>query len=1224
MSGRLQLSLLSSTFIFWFGHPIWLRGDAEQVEGLGDADQELQAPEMVSKFPFPKTSLKLAVSRIKLLKNKREVLVKQMRRDLAQLLETGQEQTARIRVEHVIREQKTMSAYELIEIYCEIIDSRLPIIESQKTCPIDLKEAISSVIFASPRCADIPELMDIRKHLTAKYGKDFAKAALELRPESGVSRMMVEKLSANAPDIQTKVNVMTEIAKEHDIKWESKAFEEQVQKPKDDLLVNCNIPSLFRFIVSSKMQLILNLIVKRLPQSLHIILQVNHKIFSGVEAVKSTLAEEENVHDSNWKLEFEDATSAAEAAAESAERASMAARAAAELVRRGNVSSPSSGNAPSAYVLKNEGSQSTKSKYQDRNYTSRLETSEDTNRKGSKFVKPRTQDVQKDDLVRTNKLTEDETSNNNLDGREQPMSEKTQFIGSAVHPVSGNNFRQDDTKPHHYAQGSLSDIRSASNSDADDSDNAEGNDDSITDYDQGHGTYPFSIHSNIFKENKTTDYVEDQTEAHSFTVHFDDYDDQSRHNERNLLDSFLPQQRGSPSPSLNTDSWRNKESATGFLNNEFISSHSFIEPQQTDYSEKIEKADFQEDSDGKLPPKYDSPKYDSGSENEIEMEKANAGVQNNEIRSSHSFSEQHQSDHSENIRKAGPQSDSDDNLHPKYDSPRYDSPSESEDEMEKVNLLERRGSSNFVDADNSAGRGPLPAQPSHRTSSMDDAMIFDEGNQVSPSFHNERNLEVEKGSNNKDRRSGLIVHNDQQSQRIDISSHSDDTVRGSTEEESEDVTASNQGYESGVLNFGRLSGGLRNKGYTGPSHLQKSNADVLSRTKLNSYDTSLNNNEETNVSAAVFSADIEEKQSKDLHTNASRIKIRASTANTDTSLGSDGRLADGSSRSVYSEYGTEDLGSPVHESNLQQQEGKELSKAFLRTSATNPSVDSNTEQIYATGTRQSRDSVRTFRNQKLNMQIKTPSESEVSEEGLDSQKAHVRPYNALSSRKPISNSNFDDSETDNLGSQTASVIGDRNAIKFSRRTRPAAQVKEDKAPTILNPARESQAFQLKSATGSSFAKIKHSEDFEGTERSQHRQPYSLTQEAPVKHLLTEPSTISESLKLSQDKSRQSSVKEKNEKSTTTNSYSKATSREPSAKHLPTEPSAVRESPRLSQDKSRHPPVEENNEKSTATNSSSTSISRENSSKNSSHVHPNLPDYDSIAAHFQSLRANVRK
>lgn len=35
-------------------------------------------------------------------------------------------------VEHVIREEKTMTAYNLIEIYCELIAARLPIIESQK------------------------------------------------------------------------------------------------------------------------------------------------------------------------------------------------------------------------------------------------------------------------------------------------------------------------------------------------------------------------------------------------------------------------------------------------------------------------------------------------------------------------------------------------------------------------------------------------------------------------------------------------------------------------------------------------------------------------------------------------------------------------------------------------------------------------------------------------------------------------------------------------------------------------------------------------------------------------------------------------------------------------------------------------------------------------------------------------------------------------------------
>lgn len=40
----------------------------------------------------------MAVARIKLLRNKREVVIRQMRRDIAMLLESGQDATARIRV----------------------------------------------------------------------------------------------------------------------------------------------------------------------------------------------------------------------------------------------------------------------------------------------------------------------------------------------------------------------------------------------------------------------------------------------------------------------------------------------------------------------------------------------------------------------------------------------------------------------------------------------------------------------------------------------------------------------------------------------------------------------------------------------------------------------------------------------------------------------------------------------------------------------------------------------------------------------------------------------------------------------------------------------------------------------------------------------------------------------------------------------------------------------
>jgi hypothetical protein len=40
---------------------------------------------------------------------------------------------------------------------------------------------------------------------------------------------VIEKLSAGAPDIQMKIKTLTSIAEEHNIKWEPKAFEENLQ-----------------------------------------------------------------------------------------------------------------------------------------------------------------------------------------------------------------------------------------------------------------------------------------------------------------------------------------------------------------------------------------------------------------------------------------------------------------------------------------------------------------------------------------------------------------------------------------------------------------------------------------------------------------------------------------------------------------------------------------------------------------------------------------------------------------------------------------------------------------------------------------------------------------------------------------------------------------------------------------------------------------------------------
>lgn len=59
-----------------------------------------------------------------------------------------------------------------------------------RDCPADLKEGISSLIFAGPRCSEIPELLSIRDVFQKKYGKDFVSAATDLRPNAGVNRMV--------------------------------------------------------------------------------------------------------------------------------------------------------------------------------------------------------------------------------------------------------------------------------------------------------------------------------------------------------------------------------------------------------------------------------------------------------------------------------------------------------------------------------------------------------------------------------------------------------------------------------------------------------------------------------------------------------------------------------------------------------------------------------------------------------------------------------------------------------------------------------------------------------------------------------------------------------------------------------------------------------------------------------------------------------------------------
>ncbi|GBG83428.1 hypothetical protein CBR_g37141 [Chara braunii] len=183
-----------------------------------------------------KTQLKLCVGRIKLLRNKRGLTVKELRKGIAELLRTNQEAAATIRVEHVFREEAVMDAYDALELFCEQVSVRMHMIEASRECPPDLKEAISSLIFAAPRCPDLPELMQVRSLFASKYGKEFVAAASELMANCEVNRQLIGKLSTHPPSGQFKVDLLKKIAEEYDVSWDPEKLQQSLCGADPDLL----------------------------------------------------------------------------------------------------------------------------------------------------------------------------------------------------------------------------------------------------------------------------------------------------------------------------------------------------------------------------------------------------------------------------------------------------------------------------------------------------------------------------------------------------------------------------------------------------------------------------------------------------------------------------------------------------------------------------------------------------------------------------------------------------------------------------------------------------------------------------------------------------------------------------------------------------------------------------------------------------------------------------
>eukprot|EP01023_Acetabularia_acetabulum_P009009 TRINITY_DN13967_c0_g1_i1.p1 TRINITY_DN13967_c0_g1~~TRINITY_DN13967_c0_g1_i1.p1 ORF type:complete len:446 (+),score=75.75 TRINITY_DN13967_c0_g1_i1:91-1338(+) len=181
-----------------------------------------------------KNQCRLCVARIKLLRNKKNVQLRNMHKEVAELLRQKKRDNARIRVEASIRERMTLQAFEILELFLELIEVRSQLLETTKGLPADMVEVVSSVVYAAQRMGqELPELLKLRTMFTVKYGKEFVQQANDdtTAHTHQVNEQLRANLSLEPPSAHEKAKELQEIAEAHGVDTDNLYLEASTPPP---------------------------------------------------------------------------------------------------------------------------------------------------------------------------------------------------------------------------------------------------------------------------------------------------------------------------------------------------------------------------------------------------------------------------------------------------------------------------------------------------------------------------------------------------------------------------------------------------------------------------------------------------------------------------------------------------------------------------------------------------------------------------------------------------------------------------------------------------------------------------------------------------------------------------------------------------------------------------------------------------------------------------------
>lgn len=167
-----------------------------------------------------RVNLRLCINRLKLLEKKKTEEALKARREIADYIKNKRTERARIRVEHIIREDYLVEAMEVVELYCDLLLARFGMLEQMMYCEESLAESVATLIWVAPRlCSDIQELNQVALQLENKFGKPFAQQARS-NMSGTVNPKVIHRLGVEAPKKSLVENYMIEIARNYKIDYD--------------------------------------------------------------------------------------------------------------------------------------------------------------------------------------------------------------------------------------------------------------------------------------------------------------------------------------------------------------------------------------------------------------------------------------------------------------------------------------------------------------------------------------------------------------------------------------------------------------------------------------------------------------------------------------------------------------------------------------------------------------------------------------------------------------------------------------------------------------------------------------------------------------------------------------------------------------------------------------------------------------------------------------------